>query len=94
MTDRIGRQAEHPTAIPPAGWREVLVRVWRRTGTNNIGLISAGVASYALLALLIAVWSSSKGSRSLITALNVAYDERERRNIVKQNVVAFMLGSL
>jgi membrane protein len=57
-----GRQAERPSQIPKAGWRDVLLRVWSEIGDDHVSLIAAGVGFYGLLALfpaiaaLISIW--------------------------------------
>ena len=54
----------------------------------------------ATFGLLLALWSASRGMSGLITALNIAYEERERRGLLKLNLVALgltialMLGGL
>ena len=50
--DRRGRDAEQPTEIPPAGWKDVLTRVRVEAKDDGVTLMSAGVAFYALLALV------------------------------------------
>ena len=45
-----GRHAERPAEIPAPGWRDILWRVWRELGRDNVALIAAGLAMYALLA--------------------------------------------
>ena len=136
-----GREAESPGQIPARGWRSVVSRVRERMREDNLSIISAGVAFYALLSLfpalaalvaiyglvadpqqiegqvaslsamlpaqaaelitgqlhdlvqtdrtalglgaavgvLLALWSASKGVRTLMAALNVAYHEEESR---------------
>ena len=37
-----------------------------------------------------ALWSAGAGVRALITALNIAYDEEEKRGFVKFYAVAFL----
>lgn len=136
-----GREARAPREIPAAGWRDVLWRVKDRISADNLSIISAGVAFYALLAIfpglialvgiygmvfdpqqvgehlsaltavlpgeaanligeqlaevttmertslgvgstvavLVALWSASAGMRTLMTALDVAYGEKETR---------------
>ncbi len=46
-----GRQAANPLAIPRRGWRDILVRSFHDIGNKNLGIIAAGVAFYALLAI-------------------------------------------
>jgi membrane protein len=151
-----GRLARSPGEMPGRGWREVLVRVWRKVSEDNVSLVSAGVAFYSLLALfpgiaaliavyglisdptqvevqfsalgallpaevhgllsaqmrglaagpdqalglglagaiLLSVWSATRGTKSLMTALNIVYDERERRDLVRLNLLAFALTFL
>lgn len=47
-----GNHAGAPTDIPASGWRAVLVRTWRESEEDNIGLIAAGVAFYGFLAFV------------------------------------------
>lgn len=55
--------------------------------TLGIGLI---------LSLLLALWSSTKGVKALMTTMNIAYEENEARGFIRQNVVAllFTLGAI
>ena len=47
--------------------------------------VSAGVA------LLLALWSASRGMSGMLSALNIAYDEKETRGFFKVNFVAIAL---
>jgi membrane protein len=54
-------------------------------------LISASNGTLGLSAafgLLLALWSASRGMSGLITALNIAYEEKERRGFFKLNLLA------
>jgi membrane protein len=147
-----GRQAERPSEIPKAGWRDILVRTWKEIGDDHVSLIAAGVGFYALLALfpaiaaLIAIWglafdpqqieqqitaisqflpeqagaiitdqarqvaaaggglglaavigillalySASKGIKALIEGLNIIYDEQEKRGFINLNLMALVI---
>lgn len=46
-----GGQAETPSQIPPKGWFQVLRRAWKESKEDNIGLLAAGVAFFAFLAI-------------------------------------------
>ena len=46
-----GRQATTPTEIPAKGWKDILLRVKDEIARDHIGLVAAGVAFYALLAI-------------------------------------------
>jgi membrane protein len=52
------------------------------TGTGRLGLGAA-------LAILIALWSAGAGVRALMTALNIAYQEDEKRSVIRFYLVAF-----
>lgn len=47
-----GRDAEAPTEIPPAGWKDIVWRLYRGIGEDHILLTAAGVTFYLLLALV------------------------------------------
>ncbi|MGH8302149.1 MAG: YihY/virulence factor BrkB family protein [Steroidobacteraceae bacterium] len=40
-----------PSEIPPAGWRDILLRMWQKLGDDNVSLVAAGVALNTLLAV-------------------------------------------
>ena len=50
--DRPGGAAAAPTKIPAAGWKDILLRVKDESKRDNVPLLGAGVAFYALLALV------------------------------------------
>ncbi len=45
----------------------------------------------AAVSILLALWSASKGMKGLIQALNIAYEEEERRGFLKLNAVSLGL---
>ena len=49
--DAAGREAERPSEIPPRGWFAVLKRVKAEVKEDNVTLLAAGVAFYAMLAI-------------------------------------------
>lgn len=44
-----------------------------------------------IIALVIALWGSRNASTSLITALNIAFEEEEKRSTICVNLLAFMM---
>ena len=50
--DDHGRSATRPWQVPTSGWREILLRTWNESSKDNIGLVAAGVAFYAFLAIV------------------------------------------
>ncbi|GLR82862.1 YihY/virulence factor BrkB family protein (plasmid) [Azospirillum oryzae] len=143
--DGRGRSADSPSDIPKKGWKDILLRVWDEQSKDNVSMLAAGVAYYALLAifpavaalvsiyglvadpamienqlnqlgsllppealsivsdqarkvattpsqglgfglifgLLLTLWSASRGTNSMVSALNIAYGEKETRGFIK-----------
>jgi membrane protein len=50
-----GRQAEQPQQIPPKGWKDIALRLKTEVKQDQVPLLAAGVAFYALLALFPAI---------------------------------------
>jgi membrane protein len=46
-----GRRAHSPSEIPGAGWKDVLISVYRGVGEDRVTSISGGVVFFALLAI-------------------------------------------
>jgi membrane protein len=46
-----GVDAEKPTDIPAAGWKQIVKRAWAENSADNMPIIGAGVAFFAFLAL-------------------------------------------
>jgi membrane protein len=53
-----GRQAERPHEIPASGWKDIAKRVRTEIKRDQVPLLSAGIAFYALLALFPALIAS------------------------------------
>jgi membrane protein len=53
--DTAGREAERPSQIPPRGWFAVLKRVKAEVKEDNVSLLAAGIAFYAMLAIFPAI---------------------------------------
>jgi membrane protein len=50
----------------------------------------AGLGVTFLVSLLLSVWSSNAGVKAVIAGLNIAYEERERRNFVVLNLASLI----
>jgi membrane protein len=147
-----GRSANRPSEIPLRGWRDILWRMWTQIGDDNMFIIAAGVAFYAMLAifpaitsfvslfgliteasqvqdqfanfrdvmpedawsllndqltavvsasaeslgvgaivgLLVALWTAGAGVRAMMSALNIAYREQEKRSFLAFYFTAFL----
>ena len=148
-----GRTADSPFEIPTRGWKQVAVRTWKQSSEDNIGLVAAGVAFYAFLALVpllgatvltyglvadpqtvasnvksltsvmpqdaakligqqllsvvqtsggkkglgiviaiaVAIFGARNAAGSIITALNIAYEEEESRGFLRVNLLALAI---
>ncbi len=151
--DAHGRDSDRPTQLPMRAWKEIFGRVWVKTGTDNIGLLAAGVAFYAflsivpllgalimtygliadpataadhmraiinlvpkdaakliydqlislttaaagkkglglVLALIVSLYGATRASGAIMTALNVVYEQPERRNILQTTAISFAM---
>jgi membrane protein len=148
-----GRTADSPLQIPVRGWKQVVVRTWKQSSEDNVGLVAAGVAFYAFLALVpllgatvltyglvadpqtvasnvkslasvlpqdaakligeqlmsvvqtsggkkgfglllaigIAIFGARNAAGSIITALNIAYEEEETRGFLRVNLLSLAI---
>jgi membrane protein len=52
---------------------------------------TAALGLGAIVSLLLALWSANKGTQSLISALNIVYDEREKRGFLRLTLISLGL---
>jgi membrane protein len=82
----IANQLNSVTTALPGQARQVITDqvtlLASRRSTLGIGLI---------LSIVIALWSASAGISNLLTAINVAYDEQEKRGFVKKRLLSLGL---
>ncbi len=78
--------------VVPAGAMEIMREQVSRLAEARGGALSFGF----LLGLGLALWSANGGMKAIIDALNVVYDEREKRSFVMLTLVsfAFTIGSI
>lgn len=62
--------------------REQMVRITSNSQAAGIG---------AIVSVLLAIYSSASATKALISGLNIAYDETEKRSFVKLNLIAMVL---
>ena len=59
---------------------------------SQLGALSSKASSTlgfgAISSLLIALWSASKGSKAIMDALNIIYEEDDKRGFIRQNLLA------
>jgi membrane protein len=63
-----------------------------RDQITSLTASSGGALGFGfVLSILLALWSASSGTSSLMTAINIAYDEEESRNFLKLRGTALLL---
>jgi membrane protein len=72
--------------IFPAGAVELLHEQITRIAAKGDAKLSLGF----ITGLAVALWSANAGMKAIIDALNVVYDEKEKRSFVKLNLVSLL----
>lgn len=79
------------TMLPEGSFQIVEEQVARvvSNGSTTLGLTF-------IFGLLLAIWSANAGVKAIFDALNVAYEEREKRSFIRLNMVslAFTIGGI
>lgn len=83
----VGQQMDAIADIVPAQARNLISAQLERVASAGGTALSIGAA----VSFLLALWSASKGVKSLMTALNIVYGEREERGFFKLNAIALLL---
>lgn len=73
---------------------EEVIAIITKQATAVAGSREGGLGLAALLGILIALYSASKGMASLMQGINAAYDEHEERGFIKLKLVTFALTIL
>lgn len=84
---QVAAQVENVASGLPDSARSLIIdQLTMATGAGNSALTFGLV-----VALVVALWSASSGVRHLMTAVNIAYDERESRGFVRLQATALGL---
>jgi len=75
------------SAFLPAEVYQLLSQQMREVASGSGQALGAGLAG----AILLSVWSATRGTRSVMAALNIVYDEREERGFLRLNLTAFSM---
>ncbi|WP_299741050.1 YihY/virulence factor BrkB family protein [uncultured Roseobacter sp.] len=70
---------------------EEVISIVTAQATEVAGSREGGLGLAAIVGVLIALYSASKGMASLIEGINVAYDEEEERGFIRLKLVTFAL---
>jgi membrane protein len=80
----IGKHLSLAAGIVPAEVLDMLRDEITRIGAKSDGKLTFGF----LLGLGIALWSANAGMKAIFDALNIIYDEQERRGLVRLNLIS------
>jgi membrane protein len=80
----IGKHLSIAADIVPAGTLHMFANEITRIAANSDGRLTFGF----LLGLGIALWSANAGMKAIFDALNIIYDEEEKRGLIWLNVVS------
>ena len=86
-TAQIEKQVAALSGILPVQTQELLSQEMHSLVEGSKGTLGAA----AIIGLLLALWSASRGMSGLITAINIAYEEKERRSFLRFNLIALGL---
>jgi membrane protein len=91
-TGSISSQLSNLSGIQPGDAAEII----RGELTHLVAQKTSSLATGFFIGIGIALWSASGGVMALIDALNVVYDEEEKRSFVKRAAIAllFTAGSI
>jgi membrane protein len=93
---QVEKQVSNLSGVLPDQSQQLLVDELHKLASASNGTLGVSAA----IGLVLALWSASRGMSGLITALNIAYEEKERRGFFKLNLlalgltIAVMLGGL
>ena len=82
----IAKHLSIATDIVPAGTLDVLREEIMRIAAKSDGKLTFGF----VVALCVALWSANAGMKALFDALNVIYDEQEKRGLIWLNAVSLL----
>jgi membrane protein len=80
----IGKHLSLATGIVPAELLDMLRDEITRIGAKSDGKLTFGF----LVGLGIALWSANAGMKAIFDALNIIYDEQEKRGLVRFNLIS------
>ncbi len=88
----IATQVDSLSGVLPGGALDIVREQMNRVAAQ--GQTKLGVAF--IVGFLVSLWSANAGIKSIFDALNLVYDEREKRGLIKLNLVslAFTTGAI
>jgi membrane protein len=85
-------QVDTLAGVLPGGALDIVREQVVRIASKDSGALGLSFA----IGLAVSLWSANAGMKAIIDALNIAYDEEEKRSFVKLNLesLAFTLGAI
>jgi membrane protein len=74
------------TVLPPEAY--TLIDNWVHTLVSRGG---ATLGVHLLVSTLLALWSSATGTKAMLSALNLAYEEKERRSFIRFQLIGLFM---
>jgi membrane protein len=84
--EQIAAQSQAFAGLLPAEAMSILLSQLNELATRSNGTLSLG----AVVGILLALWSARRGMVALITAMNVAYNEYERRGFFRRLALSLL----
>jgi len=84
---QIEKQVGALAGILPSESQQLLTQELHQLAHASGGTLGIGV----IVGILFALWSASRGTSGLMTAIDIAYEEKERRSFLKFNLIALAL---
>jgi membrane protein len=85
--ETVQQQLQAAGSVLPEDARSIIDEQLSRVTDSAPTALGIGAA----LGILLTLWSANKGTKGLIEALNIAYDEREDRNFLVLNLISLAL---
>lgn len=84
---QVERQVNALNGILPDSAKQLIATELHQLVSASGGALSIGV----VLGIAFALWSASRGMSGMISALDIAYDQPERRSFIRFNMIALIL---
>ena len=81
----ISKDLSFLSGVLPAGGLDLVRSQLQTLASQDKSALSFGL----VFSFLVTFWSANSGVKTLFEALNIAYDEREKRSFIKLNLVSF-----
>lgn len=83
----VQQQISQLSGVLPQDAQSIVDDQLSRVSGSAAGALGIG----AIAGLLLTLWSANKGTKALIEALNIVYDEQDERGFIKLNLISFAL---